>query len=53
METDACSFLAMFGGHCAFDVKDRSRLVQLVPLLTCNHDISKTQVILCHQRSRK
>lgn len=41
METDVCSFLAIFGGHCAFNAKDRSRLVQLVPLLTCNHDISR------------
>ena len=41
METDACSFLAIVGGHCGFDAKDRSRQVQLVPLLTCNRDISR------------
>ena len=41
MEIDACSFLAIVGGHCGFDTKDRSRSVNLVPLLTCNRDISR------------
>ena len=38
METNACSFLAIVGGHCSFNAKDRSRSVQVVPLLTCNRD---------------
>ena len=38
METNACSFLAIVGDHCSFNAKDRSRSVQVVPLLTCNRD---------------
>ena len=35
-----CSFLAITGGHCGSDSKDRSRSVDCVPLLSCDRDIS-------------
>lgn len=41
MESSACSFLAIVGGHCGFDAKDRTRSVELVSLLSCNRDISR------------
>ena len=40
MEGSACSFLAIVGGHCGYDSKDRTKSVQIVPLLTCHRDIS-------------
>ena len=40
MEGSACSFLAIVGGHCGYDSKDRTKSVEIVPLLTCRRDIS-------------
>ena len=34
------SFLAIVGGHCGYDSKDRTKSVEIVPLLTCHRDIS-------------
>ena len=41
MENNACSFLPIVGGHCGSDTKDRTRLAEMVPLLSCNRDISR------------
>ena len=40
MEGSTCSFLAIVGGHCGYDSKDRTKSVEIVPLLTCRRDIS-------------
>ena len=40
MGDSACSFLAIVGGHCGYDSKDRTKSVEIVPLLTCHRDIS-------------
>ncbi|KAL9976163.1 hypothetical protein ACROYT_G013422 [Oculina patagonica] len=40
MEGSACSFLAIVGGRCGYDSKDRTKSVEIVPLLTCHRDIS-------------
>lgn len=41
MESSTCSFLVIVGGQCGFDAKDRARSVEMVPLLSCNRDISR------------
>ena len=41
MENSTCSFLAIVGGHCGSDTKDRTGSVEMVPLLSCNRDISR------------
>jgi len=41
MESSTRSFHAIVGGHCSFDAKDRSRSVEMVPLLSCDWDISR------------
>ena len=41
MENNACSFLPIVGGHCGSDTQDRTRLAEMVPLLSCNRDISR------------
>ena len=41
MEKNTCSFLAIVGGHCGSDTKDRTGSVEMVPLLSCNQDISR------------
>ena len=33
MENSTCSFLAIVGGHCGSDTKDRTGSVEMVPLL--------------------
>ena len=40
-ENSTCSFLAIVGGHCGSDTKDRTGSVEMVPLLSCNRDISR------------
>ena len=44
MEKNTCSFLAIVGGHCGSDTKDRTGSVEMVPLLSC---------VLFHYRNRK
>lgn len=41
MESSACFFLAIVGGQCGFDTKDRTKSVELVPPISCNRDISR------------
>lgn len=41
MENSTCLFLAIVGGHCGSDTKYRTRSVEMVPLLSCNWDISR------------
>ena len=41
MENSTCSFLVIVGGHCGSDTKDRTGSVEMVPLLSCNRDISR------------
>ena len=36
-----CSFFTIVGGRCGFDSKDRTKSVEMVPLLSCNADISR------------
>ena len=36
-----CSFLPIVGGHCGSDKKDRTGSVEMIPLLSCNRDISR------------
>ena len=36
-----CSFKSLVGRSCGFDVKDRKRQTQIVPLLSCTKNISK------------
>ena len=36
-----CSFFTTVGGRCGFDSKDRTKSVEIVPLLSCNADISR------------
>ena len=36
-----CSFFTIVGGRCGFDSKDRTKSVEIVPLLSCNVDISR------------
>ena len=35
-----CSFKALVGGVCGYDTKDRKRSTEIVPLLSCDRDIS-------------
>lgn len=35
-----CSFKAIVGGICGYNTKDRQRKTEIVPLLSCNKDIS-------------
>ena len=41
MENSTCSFLAIVGGYCGSDTKDRTGSVEMVPLFSCNRDISR------------
>ena len=36
-----CSFKHVVGSSCGFNAKDRKRLTQIIPLLSCTKDISK------------
>ena len=35
-----CSFKALVGGVCGYDTKDRKRNTEVVPLFSCDRDIS-------------
>ena len=37
----SCSFRSLVGGICGFDKKDRNRNTQIIPLVSCNKNISK------------
>ena len=41
MESSVCSFFTTVGGRYGFDSKDRTKSVEIVPLLSCNADISR------------
>ena len=36
-----CSFFPIAGGHCGFDSKDKTKSVEMIPLLSCNANISR------------
>ena len=39
-EETVCSFQEIVGGHCGFQTKDRSKSVEVLPLLQCKRNIS-------------
>ena len=38
-EETVCSFQEIVGGHCGFQTKDRSKSVEVLPLLQCKRNI--------------
>ena len=38
-EETVCSFQEIVGGHCGFQTKDRSKSVEVIPLLQCKRSI--------------
>ena len=40
MSSAKCSFSSIVGGICSFDPKDKRKSTEIVPLVTCDRDIS-------------
>ena len=43
----SCSFKFMVGGACSYDRRDRSKLFEVVPLVSCNKDVQGHKSAWC------